>query len=213
LHRDEVALEPVTVRAFTVLEVLTVISIVSLLAAILMPVLALAKRSALRTNCLANLHSIGIAFSLYGVDDDDLYPAAIDRYTRDHPSFMPAQFMSDVNSAPDLIDVLSVYSSKKSGIWRCPADLETYESTVEEVNTGVVYPSYYAYAGTSYAFWPAWYFAQSQTNFPERAKSLARDMNIWHCEYPDPDIYMKSLNALFPDGHVLFTSTLGVNNG
>ena len=61
-------------KGFTLIELLVVIAIIAILAAILFPVFAQAKESAKKTACLSNLRQIGMAFLLYGNDNDDRYP-------------------------------------------------------------------------------------------------------------------------------------------
>lgn len=53
-------------RAFTLVELLTVVGIIAVLAALLFPVFANAKRSALRSQCLSNLRQCGQALAMYG---------------------------------------------------------------------------------------------------------------------------------------------------
>ncbi|MHC4638742.1 MAG: type II secretion system protein [Planctomycetota bacterium] len=64
-------------KAFTLIELLTVISIIALLMAILLPTLAKAKRLAESTVCQSRLKQLGIAWSMYVNDNEDLFPPSI----------------------------------------------------------------------------------------------------------------------------------------
>ncbi len=61
------------VRAFTLIELLVVIAIIAILAAILFPVFAQAKESALQTTCLSNQKQLSTAMMMYINDNDDGY--------------------------------------------------------------------------------------------------------------------------------------------
>ena len=61
-------------RGFTILELLVVISIVSILTAILMPALARVRDAAQRVQCASNLRQIGCALVDYGDDHRDRLP-------------------------------------------------------------------------------------------------------------------------------------------
>lgn len=61
-------------RAFTLLELLFVIAIIAILAAILFPVFARARESARRATCASNLQQIGVALNLYAQSYDGYYP-------------------------------------------------------------------------------------------------------------------------------------------
>jgi prepilin-type N-terminal cleavage/methylation domain-containing protein/prepilin-type processing-associated H-X9-DG protein len=57
--------------AFTLIELLVVIAIIAILAAILLPVLNAAQERARRTQCLNNLHQLGMAWVMYPNDNND----------------------------------------------------------------------------------------------------------------------------------------------
>lgn len=60
--------------AFTLIELLIVISIISILAAILFPVFNRARESARRTSCLSNTRQISLGFMQYFQDHDERFP-------------------------------------------------------------------------------------------------------------------------------------------
>ena len=62
-------------RAFTLVELLVVISIISLLMAILMPALSKVRRQSRAVKCLANLHQWGLIWQLYTQDNDSSFPS------------------------------------------------------------------------------------------------------------------------------------------
>lgn len=62
-------------QAFTLVELLCVIAIVGILAAILIPVVGSVRESARIGACVSNLRQIGTAFQLYAADNRGLYPA------------------------------------------------------------------------------------------------------------------------------------------
>ena len=57
--------------AFTLVELLVVIGIITVLVAILMPALAMAREAAKTTKCLSNLHQIWMGIQMYAADNHD----------------------------------------------------------------------------------------------------------------------------------------------
>ncbi|RMD83136.1 MAG: type II secretion system protein [Lentisphaerae bacterium] len=67
---------PLPPAHFTLIELLVVIVIITILAAILLPVLGRAKQKALETACMNNLHQVGLGLQLYAEEQDDYLPLA-----------------------------------------------------------------------------------------------------------------------------------------
>jgi prepilin-type N-terminal cleavage/methylation domain-containing protein/prepilin-type processing-associated H-X9-DG protein len=63
-------------KGFALVELLVVISVISLLMAILVPALGRARASAKRATCWSNLRQIGVAFKTYLDDNRDIMPLA-----------------------------------------------------------------------------------------------------------------------------------------
>lgn len=61
-------------RAFTLIELLTVIAIIGILAAILIPTVGAVRKRATKAQCSSNLHQMGMAVNLYRNDNKGLLP-------------------------------------------------------------------------------------------------------------------------------------------
>src|SRR4029434_3533968 len=59
-------------QAFTLIELLGVIAIIAILAAMLLPALSKAKTKAQGIQCLGNLHQLCLAWRMYAEDHNDL---------------------------------------------------------------------------------------------------------------------------------------------
>lgn len=70
-------------RAFTLVEILVVITIIALLAAMLFPVMVEARARGYRTSCASNLRQIGQGLEMYRGDSDGILPIAIPDAGRD----------------------------------------------------------------------------------------------------------------------------------
>ncbi len=100
-----------TWSAFTLIEILIVLAIVMLLAALLFPVLNRVRNGARSVACQSNLHQIGLAMQLYTENYGGRYPA----YGAQPPSCT-------------WVDAMVPYT-KSTQVFICPSDPdETYES-------------------------------------------------------------------------------------
>jgi len=74
LHSCLTSRARLTEARFTLIELLTVIAIIAILAGLLLPVLAGARNRARQTQCLGNLRQLGIAITAYAGDSKDRLP-------------------------------------------------------------------------------------------------------------------------------------------
>jgi prepilin-type N-terminal cleavage/methylation domain-containing protein len=64
-------------RAFTLVELLVVIAIIAILAALLLPALAMAKEKSYRTHCINNFKQLALAIQMYADDHVDQLPGPV----------------------------------------------------------------------------------------------------------------------------------------
>lgn len=103
-------------RAFTLIEVLVVVGIIALLAAILVPTLSRAKLQARRVTCASQLHQVGIAMIGYMGDNRDRMP-----WVSAMPSFGPAPCTTE--KPIYLADVLARNLKGQKDTLKCPDDV------------------------------------------------------------------------------------------
>jgi prepilin-type N-terminal cleavage/methylation domain-containing protein/prepilin-type processing-associated H-X9-DG protein len=118
---------------FSLVELMVVIAIISILAALLLPALARAKEKGRQVNCLGNLRQLGLALQLYSAENGDFYPPNPDdgNLIAGHdwcPGFGGAGDSDEFN--PDILQDGSVclvapYLSGSQNIWHCPSDLRS----------------------------------------------------------------------------------------
>jgi len=140
-------------KAFTLVELLTVIAIIAILAGLLFPVFGKAKSAAKQTACISNLRQIGNAIAMYMQDDDGLYPAALDasdKYASDIWTAFP-EYKERIQRMPLMTDVLQSYL-KSYEIFHCPSDTGTKMLDSHPDQEFVTSPSMFKTYGSSYFF-------------------------------------------------------------
>jgi prepilin-type N-terminal cleavage/methylation domain-containing protein/prepilin-type processing-associated H-X9-DG protein len=165
-------------EAFTLIELLTVIAIIGILAALLLPALSRAKESGHSTACLNNLHQTGLALQIYIQDNGNRLPVMYDK---------PADTngMVFTNATPDL--VLSNYLGAQK-ILLCPSDDKDF----------------FAQTGSSYS-WNNLLNGQQQEHLRIFAQDYPPDrIPIFYDKEPfhNRADAGKGINYLYGDGHI-----------
>lgn len=113
-------------RAFTLVELLTVIAIIAILSSMLLPSLSRAREGARRTVCVSNLRQIGLASAMYVEDNDEGYAPPASVTLVEDPS-LPER-CNPVPLPVDWGDLLYPYA-RSAQIFRCPSSGKPIEAT------------------------------------------------------------------------------------
>lgn len=216
-------------RAFTLVELLVVVAIIAVLAALLLPTLASAKERARRAACMSNLRQIGLAIQSYAYDYGGRIP-----YGPKAPAFSnPSDFYPSTGCPTSLISLqsgdpvglgllLSSYLSSQPKVLFCPSSDQSIDSDAELAKVGFQQAQssyYYRHSGNTLL-----HDTFAATNAPEHLqldnlgtnrsglpiRALAVD-TIFLCPAdiavygvkPSTHHQQQAANILFSDGHVL----------
>lgn len=160
--------------AFTLVELLVVVSLVSLLLGILLPAVGTARAHARRVACRSRLHGVGMALRMYVDDNRNIMPIA-------------AQLPSAEPNLPTITDVLLPYLKNRQAM-RCPADRA--HNYFEQEGTSYEYPHFLRGRPVDRTFLGRRW---GETNTP-----VLFDFGPFHGRPGRPG----AMNFLFGDGHV-----------
>ena len=119
--------------AFTLIELLLVIAIIAILAALLLPTLSAAKARAWRIQCVNNQRQLGVAWELYSSDADDLLALNLGSYIngvhRSPPGcWVTGNAFCDADPATITSGTLFPYVGAVE-LFHCPADQSVITGT------------------------------------------------------------------------------------
>ena len=137
-------------RLFTLIELLIVIAIIAVLAAMLLPALNAAREKARAIRCTSNLKSCGLAYSAYSHDNAGMMPVMHSGVAFPWVSF----FGSFDNSIVRAVKQTTLVGSYYSKIATCPSapNPRTYGTAAETSRRtyGVINPTYFLARNNAY---------------------------------------------------------------
>jgi prepilin-type N-terminal cleavage/methylation domain-containing protein/prepilin-type processing-associated H-X9-DG protein len=110
-------------NGFTLIELLVVIAIIGVLASLLLPTLGNAKEQAKLIKCISNQKQIGMAFQLYGNDNDARFPPLAPPQVYGHRSFE----FGGGDPDPNYVQGTTMLAATNRPLWRYAQSKKVFE--------------------------------------------------------------------------------------
>jgi len=164
-------------KGFTLIEILVVIAIIAILAAILFPVFNQAKAAAKQASCLSNTRQIGMATQMYLGDNDGGYPQS--KQTSAQPQIQDYDGSIENPDTGSIFATLLIYTGHggtssedvmyEQKLYSCPADPNPFDlSCPDVINIGG--PHVISYLINGYYVWG---LNESQIPYPAQSIEYA----------------------------------------
>jgi prepilin-type processing-associated H-X9-DG protein/prepilin-type N-terminal cleavage/methylation domain-containing protein len=207
-------------RGFTLVELLTVFSIIAIMASLLYGAVKNMQHSARTASCMNNLRSLGAAFRLYAADNEGLLPAM--RYRSDLAGDNPTKknWQFELNPYLQLNGTsFKALADSASGASRAVFCAEYYMEYKESKDAQKLISGGYGMNANLGGSTSGWDFRPSVVSIPAPVQTIlagdSDDYHIsvkagtWPSEAPqdqrfgtgDPLRHSKGANYLFVDGH------------
>ena len=130
-------------RAFTLTELLVVIGIIAVLAAILLPALASASHKSRQTACFNNLHQVGLGFASFSLDHEGKYPMQLSERLEGSMEYNQSEIITNTEFSRAFQHFAALSNQVPNAkIFTCPADRKRKPAL-----------NYAEFSGTNLSYW------------------------------------------------------------
>lgn len=195
-------------RAFTLIELLVVIAIIGILAGLLLPALASAKKKSHQAYCINSLRQLGIGIQLYAADWESRYPLCRNWGRNWNPGDHPLR--ADFNYLPEMIaqylgsntlNVATTPAELRPSYYNCPAGIKVLpmQNLIVANQTSYVWNHIYWIPGVGYGT-----AKPVSGRLDADVLDNSRATLLWEVPYWTPTQNMPhnlGINTLYADGH------------